>query len=87
MTWRAPQPAAPRSCANANSALRADEIRPRDADERRTIAAARSWLPAETFVLVLAAAIALAFVAGFYVFRDVHLSGDPIDKAAVRLGT
>jgi hypothetical protein len=69
-TSRPPLAAAPRQTA------RADEIRPRDADERRTIAAARNWLPAETIVLVLAAAIALAFVAGFYVFRDVHLSGN-----------
>jgi hypothetical protein len=76
-TSRPPLAAAPRQTA------RADEIRPRDADERRTIAAARSWLPAETIVLVLAAAIALAF-AGFYVFRDVHLSGNPIEKAAVK---
>jgi hypothetical protein len=77
-TSRPPLAAAPRQAA------RADEIRPRDADERRTIAAARSWLSAETIMLVLAAVIALTFVAGFYVFRDVHLSGNPIDKAAVK---
>jgi hypothetical protein len=63
---------------------RADEIGPRDADERRTIAPARRWLPAETIVLVLEAAITLAFVAGFHVFRDVHLSGNPIDKTAAK---
>ena len=63
-TSRPPLAAAPRQTA------RADEIRPRAADERRTIAAARSWLPAETIVLVLAAAIALAFVAGWFGCRD-----------------
>lgn len=61
---------------------RAGEIRPPRADER-SVAAARDWLPAEAVTLALAAAIALAFVASLYLFRDTHLTGKPIDKAAV----
>ena len=38
----------------------------------------------ETLTLVLAAAIALAFVLSSYVRRDAHLNGGSIDKIAVR---
>jgi hypothetical protein len=63
---------------------RADEIRPPDPDERRSMARARDWLPAEAITLIVAAAIALAFVTSPYLFRDAHLTGKPIDKAAVK---
>ena len=62
----------------------ADEIKPPNPDERRSTAASRDWLSAENLTLVLAAAIALAFVSSSYVFRDVHLNGGSTDKAAVK---
>jgi hypothetical protein len=38
----------------------------------------------ETLTLVLAAAIAVAFVLSSYVFRDAHLNEESIDKTAVK---
>jgi hypothetical protein len=63
---------------------RADEIRPLDPDERRFTAPARDWRSAETIILILAAAIALAFAAKLYLSRDASLSGMPIDNTAVK---
>ena len=63
---------------------RADEIRPPRPDERAPNAATREWLPAETITLVLAVAIALAFVANFYLFRGTRSNGMPSDPAAVK---
>jgi hypothetical protein len=63
---------------------RADEIRPPKPDERGSTAASRAWLSVETLILVLAAAITLAFVSSSYLFRDAHLNGEPIDKTAVK---
>jgi hypothetical protein len=63
---------------------RADEIKPPNPDERRSTAASRDWFSVETLTLVLAAAIALAFVLSSYVFRDPHLNEEPIDKTAVK---
>jgi hypothetical protein len=63
---------------------RADEIRPPKPDERGSTAASRDWLSVEILTLVLAAAIALAFVSSSYLFRNADLSGQPIDKTAVK---
>ena len=63
---------------------RADEIKPPNPDERGSTAASRDWFSAETLTLVLAAALALAFVLSSYVFRDPHLNGESIDKTAVK---
>ena len=62
----------------------ADEIKPPNPDERGSTAASRDWLSVETLTLVLAAAIALAFVLSSYVLRDPHLNGGSIDKTAVK---
>jgi hypothetical protein len=59
---------------------RACEIKPPNPDERWSTAASRNWFSVETLTLVLAAAIALAFVLSFCVFRDAHLNGESIDK-------
>jgi hypothetical protein len=63
---------------------RADEIRPPKPDERGSTAASRDWLSVEILTFVLAAAIALAFVSSSYLFRNADLSGQPIDKTAVK---
>ncbi|MFL6838901.1 MAG: lytic transglycosylase domain-containing protein [Bradyrhizobium sp.] len=63
---------------------RADEIRPPKPDERGSTAVSRDWLSVEILTLVLAAAIALAFVSSSYLFRNADLSGQPIDKTAVK---
>ena len=63
---------------------RADEIRPPKPDERGSTAASHDWLSVEILILVLAAAIALAFVSSSYLFRNADLSGQPIDKTAVK---
>lgn len=63
---------------------RACEIKPPNPDERWSTAASRNWFSVETLTLVLAAAIALAFVLSFCVFRDAHLNGESIDKTAVK---
>jgi hypothetical protein len=63
---------------------RADELRPPTPDERGSTAAARDWLSVEILTFVLAAAIALAFVSSSYLLRNSDLSGQPIDKTAVK---
>jgi hypothetical protein len=63
---------------------RADEIRPPDPDERRTIAPARQWWSVEAIAIVLAVAIALAVTASLFLFRDVQLKDEAIDQAAIR---
>lgn len=63
---------------------RADEIKPPKPDERGPTAASSDWFSVETLVLVLAAAIALAFVSSSYLFRDTHLNGGSIDETAVK---
>ena len=63
---------------------RRDEIHPPRPDERAYVVAARDWLSAETITIALGMAIGLAFVAGFILFRDAHLSGKSIDKTAAR---
>jgi hypothetical protein len=63
---------------------RADEIRPPKPDERGSTAASRDWLSVEILTFVLAAAIALAFVSSSYLFRNADLSGQPIEKTAVK---
>src|ERR1700730_7856560 len=63
---------------------RACEIKPPNPDERGSTAASRNWFSVETLTLVLAAAIALAFVLSSYVLRDPHLNGGSIDKTAVK---
>ena len=63
----------------------AREIRPPNPDERWSTAASRNWFSVETLTLVLAAALALAFVLSSYVFRDPHLNGESIDKTAVKI--
>jgi hypothetical protein len=63
---------------------RACEIKPPNPDERGSTAASRNWFSVETLTLVLAAAIALAFVLSSYVFRDAHLNGESINKTAVK---
>jgi hypothetical protein len=64
----------------------AGEIKPPNPNERWSAAAgSRSWFSVETFVIVLAAAIALVFVPGFYVNRDAHLNRESIDdKTAIK---
>ncbi len=73
----------PRLAYTSSQTSRADEIRPPKPDERGPNADARQWLPVETITLVLAVAIALALVAGFYLFGDGRLNGKPIGPAAV----
>ena len=63
---------------------RACEIKPPNPDERGSTAASRNWFSVETLTLVLAAAVALAFVLSSYVLRDPHLNGGSIDKTAVK---
>jgi hypothetical protein len=63
---------------------RACEIKPPNPDERWSTAASRNWFSVETLTLVLAAAIALAFVLSSHAFRDAHLNGESIDKTAVK---
>jgi hypothetical protein len=63
---------------------RADEVRPPRPDERGSAARSRNWLSVETLILVLAAAIVLAFVSSSYLSRDAHLNGKSIDKTAVK---
>jgi hypothetical protein len=53
-------------------------------DERGYVVAARDWLSAESITLVLGAAIGLAFVVSFVLFRDAHLNGKSIDKTAAK---
>src|SRR5258706_2189050 len=62
----------------------ADEIKPPNPEEHGSTAASRDWLSVEILTLVLAAAIALAFVLSSYVLRDPHLNGGSIDKTAVK---
>jgi hypothetical protein len=64
---------------------RAGEIRPPNPDERGSAAESRSWFSVETLIIVFAAAIALVFVPGFYVYRDAHLNRESIDdKTAIK---
>jgi hypothetical protein len=63
---------------------RACEIKPTNPSERGSTTASRNWFSVETLILVLAAAIAVAFVLSSYVFRDAHLNGESIDKTAVK---
>src|SRR5882757_1354772 len=63
---------------------RADEIRPPRPDERCSTIPSRDWLSAEILTLVLAAAIALAFVSSFYLFRGAHLDRESIETVGVR---
>jgi hypothetical protein len=63
---------------------RACEIKPPNPDERGSTTASRNWFSVETLTLVLAAAIAVAFVLSSYVFRDAHLNEESIDKTAVK---
>jgi hypothetical protein len=63
---------------------RANEIRPPNPDDRASTAASRDWFSVEILILVLAAALALAFVLSSYVFRAPHLNGESIDRAAVK---
>jgi hypothetical protein len=46
-------------------------------------AASRNWLSVETLTLVLAAAIALAFISNSQLFRGARFHREPVDKAAV----
>ena len=64
---------------------RPHEIMPPGPDERRSTAPSRDWMSVETLILVLVAAIALAFVASSYLFRGAPLKGEQIDKAAVKV--
>ncbi|WP_245330444.1 hypothetical protein [Bradyrhizobium sp. AS23.2] len=68
----------------SGQARRRDEIRPPRPDERAHVVAARDWLSAESITIALGVAIGLAFVASFILFRDAHLSGKSIDKAAAK---
>lgn len=63
---------------------RAQEVRPPRPDDRGSVIAARNWLSAESTTLVLGVAIGLALVASFVLFRDAHLNGSSIDRAAAR---
>ncbi|MGY3617400.1 hypothetical protein ACVJGD_003596 [Bradyrhizobium sp. USDA 10063] len=68
----------------SKDAGRADEIRPPDPDERRTIVTARSWWSVEGIVIMLAVAIAMAVPASLVLFRDVQLKDEAIDQAGIR---
>jgi hypothetical protein len=61
---------------------RADKIRPPRPAKRGPAAAARECLP---LTLVLVAVIALVSLAGAYLFRGARLTGEPIDKTAVKI--
>jgi hypothetical protein len=63
---------------------RACEIKPPNPDERWSTAASRNWFSAETLIIGLTAAIALAFVLSFYGSRDAHLNRESIDKTGVK---
>src|ERR1700730_6794657 len=62
----------------------ADEIKPPNPDERGSTSASRHWFSVENLTLLLAAAIALAFVLCSYPFRAPHLNGQSIDNTAVK---
>jgi hypothetical protein len=63
----------------SNQIGRADEVRPPDPKERWPPAASRHWLSLETLTLVLAAAMAWAFVLNSCLLRDPQFHGAPID--------
>jgi hypothetical protein len=58
---------------------------PPSPDERRFTARSRDWMSVETLILILVAAIALAFVSSSYLFRGAPLKWEQIDKAAVKV--
>ena len=64
---------------------RPHEIMPPSPDERRSTARSRDWMSLETPILILVAAIALAFVSSSYLFRGAPLKWEQIDKAAVKV--
>jgi hypothetical protein len=70
--------------AHTNPIGRADEIRPPRPGERCFTTPSRDWLSAEILTLVLAAAIALAFVSSFYLFRGAYSNREPIETVGVR---
>jgi hypothetical protein len=73
----------PQLAHTSGQAGRADEVRPPHPDERGSTTASRDWLSVETFTLVLAAAIALAFISHSGLFRGARFNGEPVDKTAV----